>query len=593
MHRVLNVAAAMAITATVAKTLPVTTSDVLVIGAGPAGLSVALEAGRRGARIVVVDVSSVFGGHTVLSEGGLSLVGTPLQHSKGIVDTPELAISDFTEWGEDADAAWVRTYVRRSLPDVHDWLTSMGLRFTALRSPAGNSVARFHENPERGFGVVKPLYRECLQLEAIAFHWNTQVTQLLVKNGQVIGARGRRLRSGDEIEFKAKTVVIATGGFQNNEQLVRRYWPAGEPPARILLGSGAQSTGSGLALATRAGAALGRMDHQWNYTWGFPDPRDSSGTRGVFIRIMSAIWVNRNGERFTDEIASARLQMADISRQPDGRYWAVFDDAGKASAVTAGTDWADRSRVERMIFGNQLVVSASSVAELAHRMGVPEEKLATTINRYNGHVDKGKDLDHKRFGFGRTRMQLPFPPKPQKIEGILFYAMPMFVLTRKSLGGIRIDEFCRVLNERNQVIPGLYAAGEVTGFGGLNGRAGLEGTFIGPSILQGRIIGQSVVPSPTRTPPAVRVSSQNEEHRSVDSGESRKCAACHNLRVQLVKRRPGYWHFEQVHAAVLDRSLECTACHAELAPFRARSHKIDPIAQISTCATCHVGPGRQ
>jgi succinate dehydrogenase/fumarate reductase flavoprotein subunit len=100
MQWVVKAAAALATTALTAETLPVVVSDVLVVGAGAAGLSVALEAGRRGASIAVVDLSSVFGGHVVMSEGGLSLVGTPLQQSKGIIDTPEQAIKDFTEWGK-------------------------------------------------------------------------------------------------------------------------------------------------------------------------------------------------------------------------------------------------------------------------------------------------------------------------------------------------------------------------------------------------------------------------------------------------------------------------------------------------------------
>lgn len=564
-------------------------SDVLVIGAGPGGLSAALEAGRRGVRVAVADMSSVFGGHAVISEGGLSFVDTPLQRSKGIKDTAELAIRDFLEWGSDADPVWVKTYIDRSRADVHDWLTAMGLQFTSLRFPPGNSVPRFHENAERGFGVVKLLYRECLRTGTITFEWNTQVTELRVNGKRVSGARAKRLRTGEEIEFRVKSVVIATGGFQNNSELIRRHWPAGKAPQKILLGSGANSKGSGLALATKAGAALAGMNRQWNYTWGFPDPRDGAGTRGIFLAVMAAIWVNQRGERFTDEVASPKFQMADISSQPDGQYWAIFDAEGKNSFVTSGTEWADRSLVERLIFGSPMVKSASSVGELARSIGIPEEKLSRTIQRYNEQVEAGKDADYKRFGFGRERMQMSFARAPKKIERAPLYAMPMFIVTRKSLGGIRVDEAGRALNAENQIVPGLYAVGEVTGFAGINGSAGLEGTFIAPSILQGRIAGQFIASGATGKlqQPA---NSRSEPNRSLPGSDSdnKACMSCHNLTSLIATSRSAYWHFEQVHRLVLDRSLSCAVCHGELAPFRKRDHKINPVAQISNCVLCHV-----
>ena len=579
---------ALCISGIPASTPSVVESEVLVVGAGPGGLSAALEMGRRGVRVVVADMSSVFGGHAVMSEGGLSLVDTPLQRSKGIRDTPQLAIHDFLEWGVDADPAWVKTYAHRSRGDVHDWLTSMGLQFTALRTPSGNSVARFHENPERGFGVVRPLYRECLRTETITFEWNTQVTELRLIRGRVVGAKAKRLRTGEEIDFRAASVVLATGGFQNNSELIRRHWPAGKAPERILLGSGVNSRGSGLTLATKAGVALTRMNRQWNYTWGFPDPRDPAGARGVFIRIMAAIWVNTHGERFTDEIASPKFQMADISRQPDGRYWAIFDADGKGAVVTAGTEWADPARVERVILGSPLVKSGASAVELARAIGVPEERLAATIRRYNEHVETGKDADYQRFGFGRDRRQMPFARAPVKIQGAPLFAMPLFIVTRKSLGGIRVDPSCRALDAKNQVVPGLYAVGEVTGFAGVNGSAGLEGTFIGPAILQGRIAGQFIASGAQRKPvqPVDRASKSEESPAGADRNPP--CITCHNLTKLTETPRPGYWHFEQVHRVVLDQSLACVGCHEELAPFRAAHHKISRTAQIGNCVRCHV-----
>ena len=591
MRRIVRIALVTVACGALSGQTPVTTitTDVLVIGAGPGGLSAALEAGQRGLRVTVVDMSSVFGGHAVVSEGGLALVDTPLQRAQGIRDSADLALQDFVAWGQDPDMTLAKLYAERSRIDIHDWLTDMGVHFTGLRTPAGNSVARFHENPERGFGVVKPLYRECLHTDGITFEWNTKITDLEVRDGKVIGATGERLRTRARVQFQARAVVIATGGFQNNADLVRRHWPGGRAPDQILLGSGAHSTGSGLDLAVKAGAALTGLDRQWNYSWGFPDPRDRSGRRGVFIRIMAAIWVNQRGERFVDELSSPKFQLDSISRQPGGRYWAVFDTPGKTTTVTSGTDWADPERVERLIFGSPLVTSAPDFAALARAISVAEDRLATTVERYNRLVESGKDEDFGRFGSGRDRQQSSSLRRPpQAIRQPPFYAMPLYVLTRKSMGGVRIDASCRVLTAGGDSIPGLFAVGEVSGFGGLNGRAGLEGTFIGPSMLQGRIVGRILAPSPTakrgtgiRTapPPA-------QDSPSADKA----CASCHDLPALTGRSRAGFWHFEQVHRSVLDRSWSCTRCHRELAPFAAKTHRIDPVAQIDTCVACHVAP---
>src|ERR1041385_74501 len=124
--------------------------DVVVVGAGIAGLTTALEAARGGARVTVVDIASVFGGHAVVSEGGLALVGTPLQEKLGVHDSPDLAYGDFLRWGEDPNTEWVRIYVDRSRRDTYDWMVELGVHFDGLRIPSGNSAARFHTNPRRG-----------------------------------------------------------------------------------------------------------------------------------------------------------------------------------------------------------------------------------------------------------------------------------------------------------------------------------------------------------------------------------------------------------------------------------------------------------
>ncbi|HYO84819.1 MAG TPA: FAD-dependent oxidoreductase [Bryobacteraceae bacterium] len=560
--------------------------DVLVIGAGVAGLATALEAANQGASVAVVEMSSIFGGHALMSEGGLALVATSTQAKLGVRDSVAIARQDFLRWGEDPNVPWVDRYVRESSTEVHDWLVEMGLKFTVLRKPAGNSVPRFHENAERGLGVAKVLFLKCLQSPRIRFHWNTQATGLVRKAGRVAGAECLQLRTGRKLTIPAGGVVLATGGFQSNLDLLRRHWPSALTfPERMLVGSGVNSTGSGHAMAASAGADLVHMNRQWNYPWGLPDPRYPDGVRGISVRMPMAIWVNKRGERFVDEHAGPKVAVPALLAQPGATYWAVFDATGKDAFVVAGTDWTDRRRVLSLLLNNPDVVkSGNSIAELARVTGVPEDALARTVDRFNQLVETGVDADFGRFGKGRELEQASHRRAPARILTPPYYAIQLYPLSRKSMGGIATDDLSRVLDKTRKVIAGLYAVGEAAGQGGLNGVAALEGTFLAPGILQGRIVGRQFQRSKA-VPVAAPASGKQTEATPVKAPE---CQACHNVSNLIAKPRPGYWHFERVHTRVLERKYPCIQCHLDMTPFRPASHMTNRSQQAAQCAFCHL-----
>jgi len=565
-----------------------TPPDVIVVGAGIAGLTTALEAARGGASVAVVDIASVFGGHAVVSEGGLALVGTPLQEKLGAHDSPDLAYRDFLRWGEDPNAEWVRIYVDRSRRDIYDWMAALGVQFDGLRLAPGNSAARFHTNPRRGYGLVEPVYRECLKTGKVAFHWNTRITGLAQQASRVTGVEGVNERTGAAFRLSGKAVVIATGGFQSNLDLVKENWPKDKPfPPKILIGSGINALGSGLDLARSAGALVERLDHQWNYPQGIPDPRYPRMNRGLNFVNRLALWVNRNGQRFVNEDAGPAVILKELLKQPGARSWMVFDSVGRNSLSVAGTDWADPKRVDHLILNNpNLVYQADTLRDLAGKAGWPVETFLATIAGFNQSLKDGADAAFDRFNPGNPPTARIGRPAILPISVPPFYAAPVYPMTRKSMGGVAVDLECRVLNSSRQPIPGLYAAGEVTGFNGLNGKAGLEGTFIGPSILQGRILGQNL---------ARLGGPQTPSHPSGETSANRAavvsapCESCHPVAKLIATSRKGYWHFEHVHKIVLDRAWECKSCHAELAPFDPSRHKIDPVAQIAACSRCHLG----
>ena len=547
---------------------------VIVVGAGISGLATALELGRGGAEVTVVDMSSVFGGHAVMSQGGVSVIDTPLQRESGIEDNADMAYRDFLDWGEDADPEWVHYYVDHSRTEIYDWLLDLGVRFESVLTAPGNSVDRFHQPAGRGIGLVTPIYEACLEHGSIQFVWNAQATKLLEKNGRVAGIEVRHLRDDSEETLKADAVVLATGGFQSNLDMVREFWPQDITfPERILAGSGRNSIGLGHRLAQSVGGDLVMMDHQWNYFTGIPDPRKPGSKWGLSAANMHGILVNPDGKRFASLHNWAKEVMPPMLRQDRVTVWFIFDAATREKFVVSGTEWDDFKKVERLILDNpDLVKKADTIEELATRADLPPENLKATLTRYNELVDGGRDLDFNRFGPERTEYNNTASPK---LNSPPYYAMQAWPLTRKSMGGVAIDLGCRVLDKQKQPIPGLFAVGELTGLAGINGKAALEGTFLGPCVITGRVAARTILGT---RPEAV-------SPLPVDSAS---CTDCHDVEALLEESRPGFWHFEQSHRIVLDRKQNCLLCHADLAPYDEATHRIDARKLTSSCVGCHV-----
>ena len=549
-------------------------TDVIVVGAGISGLSAALELGRSGARVTIIDMSSVFGGHAVMSQGSLSMVGTPSQERSGIRDSPDLAFSDFHAWGEDPSTEWVRYYVDNSKREIYDWLDDLGVRFSEVLASSGNTVAREHQPVGRGIGLVTPIYRACLELVQIEFVWNSKVDQLLSEQGRVIGVRVTDTRTNSQREIRAKAVILATGGFQSNLDMVREFWPAQfRFPKKILAGSGRNSVGHGHKMAQSVGGDLFHMDYQWNYFTGLPDPRYPGTNLGLNATNLYGIIVNSEGRRFANLHGWAKEVMPIFLRLDEVTCWCIFDEPGKQFLTISGSDWGDFKKVDKLILQNpDLVKKAETIDELAKLAGLPAKELLETVVRYNELVDLGEDRDFGRFGPGKPEFSNTASPK---IATPPYYAMQTYALTRKSMGGVSIDMQCRVLDKQQQSIPGLYAVGELAGLAGINGKSALEGTFLGPCVLTGRVAARSLVKElEIPQPPG-------------ELNESR-CAHCHDMKDLLSRSREGYWHFEKVHRATEERGLDCRHCHSELTPYRVESHRINHQSLTAGCVLCHM-----
>ncbi len=565
-------------------TRPLPDADVIVIGSGIAGLSAALEAGAAGQSVLVLDANSVGGGHAVKA-GGFALVGTPLQEKKGFKDNPQIAARDLLAWGEDADAEWVHRYVTNSRTEVYDWLAGFGVRWGFILDTPEHSVPRFHFASGPALNVVVPMMRAAFTRGNLDFRWNTEATSLIQRNGNLQGVRIRDLRTGLEGELRAPAVIIATGGWQGDLAFVRRAWPASVPaPPRLYVGAGHFATGSGIGLGEEAGAATTRMDHQVIFASGIPDPLDPTGTRALQTENASAIWVNASGHRFMNERAPSKVADETVLQQSPATHWLIFDADGLRTLRIRDAVWLGNPAGIGPLKAAGLIHHADSLAALAAQAGLPEAALAATVEHWNAAVLAGGDAE-----FGRFTEAKP-DSSARQLRKAPFYGIQLFPMTRKSMGGLAIDSSARVVDAAGRPVRGLYAAGEVTGVAGINGRYGGEGTFLGPSVFLGRLAGRAVsggdgalrIEPKAVAPPATLTVSVDPEYRG------RAITVPDGALPQLVNaQRPGYWHFEVAHRIVLERALDCTACHTPVWPTSPANSLAQRQVQLNACSTCH------
>jgi predicted oxidoreductase len=459
-------------------------ADVVVVGAGAAGTCAAIEAAEAGLRVRVLEAFAEHGGAAAWSGGGTFCVGTPTQREQGIEDSVELAYTDWVRCGgEEVDCAWALRYIAQSLA-LYDWLGTRGVEWEEVEVQGnGNSVPRWHRPAGAGAGLMRRLL-ESSAGRSIEWRYREEVTGLLTRDDAVVGVE---TGSGT---VHAEAVVVATGGFSNDPEMLGRYGPAVGAGSRLLRGGADQSLGRGHRLLEAVGALFVGLDRTWVYPIGVADHR-RSGDRGMVVRgLDQGIWVNLRGERFHDESKQdGAVGTAALLEQEPSTCWAIFDERalpelGFAHPDFRGEGRAVHQRVDRFLVESPHFHRADTVEQLAQAAGLPADRLAASVDELNAVIRAGAERDPR---FGRPLAGL------RPIEGAIC-ALRLYPIARKALGGVRTDLGCRVLRPDGSVVRGLYAAGEVAGMAGgsINGRAALEGTMLGPSLFSGRIAGMTV-----------------------------------------------------------------------------------------------------
>jgi flavocytochrome c len=466
----------------------ITETDVAIIGGGGAGIPAAIEVAQAGGKCVVLEQADECGGTAAISGGGCCIVGTPLQKAQGVEDTPDIAFEDWIKWGGGAaDEVWARFYLEHTLHDLYHWAQGCGAKWVDMKFQEGNRVLRWHRPENNGLGLMTALINHARKQPNVTIMASTSAGKLLTQKGRVSGVSAKK--NGETIDIHAKAVVVATGGFNSNLDMVLQHRPELKK-FKVMEGSGFGAKGEGHKMIEELGGYFTHMEHIWFYVYATPDYRDPHERRGLVFRMVPGyIWFNQQGKRFHNEslTGGASATPALLAQNPP-HAWALADTPMLAKIDVADPyyrrgDVIDRAKVEELLNNSPYIKKADTLEELGKKMAVENlENFLTEIKQYNSCFDQGLDKDPQ---FGKSlKLSKKFDTPP-------YYAIQIFPLARKNFGGVKTDLHCRVLNKYFEPIPGLYAAGEVSGMAGghINGKAGLEGTMLGPSIFSGRVAG--------------------------------------------------------------------------------------------------------
>ena len=483
-------------------------ADVVVVGAGGAGMTAAITAAAEGKTVVILESQSMVGGNSVRATGGMNAGKTVYQdenefgESAGVEKTLKTAAEKYadnetiTALAKTVSEQWaayqanptgyfdsvelmeldtmiggkgindpelVETLCANSA-DAIDWLDEHGITLHNVSSFGGASVKRIHRPVNAEGKTVSvgsymiPLLQENCEKAGVKMMLDTTATEILTDaNGAAVGVKATGA-SGETVTVNAKAVVLASGGFGANLDMVVKY----KPELKGFMTTNAPGIqGQGIEMAEAIGAATVDMDQIQIH------PTVEANTAALItegLRGDGAILINEEGQRFIDEVGTRDVVSAAEIAQTGSYSWLVVDQA-----------MADASSVIQGYIKKGYTVTGTTYEELGKAMGVDAAAFAETMEKWNGYVEAKNDPD-----FGRTSFANPLNTAP-------YYAVKVTAGVHHTMGGLKINANTEVLNEKGEVIPGLFAAGEVTG--GVHGANRLGGNAVADFTVFGRIAG--------------------------------------------------------------------------------------------------------
>ncbi|MGN1368852.1 MAG: flavocytochrome c [Aristaeellaceae bacterium] len=484
-------------------------ADVVIVGAGGAGMTSALTAAEKGAKVIIIESQAAVGGNSVRATGGMNAGDTPYQDNntfgeaagvektlataastyaddpiitdlaatvkvqweayqaapEGYFDSVQLMMLDTMIGGKGINDLMLVQELAWNSADGIEWLKNYGIELVTAGAFGGASVQRIHfpkvdgKKVSVGAYMIPLLETACKDNENITFLMETTANEIIMVNGAAKGVKATG-KTGNTVTVSADAVILATGGFGANLEMVASYQPALEG---FMTTNAAGIQGQGIQMAQAVGAAVVDMDQiQIHPTVQF----DTAALITEGLRGDGAILVNAEGKRFIDEVGTRDVVSAAEIAQPGSYSWLIVDQA-----------MLDKSSVIAGYVKKGFVFSGATYEELAAAIGVDAAAFAETMNTWNGYVAAKNDPD-----FGRVSFANPLDTAP-------YYAIKVTAGVHHTMGGVVIDTEAQVLMADGTVISGLFAAGEVTG--GVHGANRLGGNAVSDFVVFGRIAGEN------------------------------------------------------------------------------------------------------
>ncbi|MGI6691368.1 MAG: flavocytochrome c [Clostridiales bacterium] len=446
--------------------LVVKKAPAIVVGAGGAGLAAAVKLGELGTHCILIEKMPAVGGNTARSGAAYNAVDPELQERENIEDSIELHIQQTYEGGDKlGDMSLITVLCENALDSIH-WLEGHGVEFQdKITAVIGAMYPRTHY-PINSIGsdFTIPLERIAKEQFGQEILVNTKATELIVEEGRVIGVKAVDTTNGTPYEFYGENgVILTTGGFGADIERCRSYNP--NIPADIRTSNQPGATGEGIDMAVAIGAEAIGME----YIQMLPIVGNCVSTA-----IENQIFVNVEGNRFVREDGRRDVMSNAVLEQTGGYMYMIADQKVADTSITG-------SNLEDML-EKGVIYRADTLEELAAQIGVDADNLVKTVAAFNERVEAGVPDEFGREVFDNKLDTAPYWASAKQVP-ILHHTM----------GGLKIDTKCHVINTDGEIIPGLFAAGEVTG--GIHGANRLGGNALADIFVFGRIAAETLVES--------------------------------------------------------------------------------------------------
>ncbi|ABR49976.1 fumarate reductase/succinate dehydrogenase flavoprotein domain protein [Alkaliphilus metalliredigens QYMF] len=434
--------------------------DILVIGGGAAGLAAAIEAADEGASVILVEKMSYLGGSTLISAGIMYGAETPIQKQQGITETWEDLAAywiDMAEGNVDVDLI---NYIASHSGETFEWLEEQGVEFAEGLSPQGVSPALRGHTPKegRGMGLIQPLEKTARE-KGVEILPNAPATKLLVNDeNEIVGAEVDE--KGEKIIINAKAVILATGGYDRNPELIAEYAPVANNYTSY---SAVGNVGDGLVMAREVGAEIVSKNSVIGFKGMGPDYPYTTPLGGLVF--LPGLYVNPNGERFVQENEHYAVVVDIMAKNGYDAYYVIIDKNTPTEIIESGIE-------------DGYGFKGETIEDLAEAIGLPVENLVETVERYNQLAGLGVDEDFGKAG------------ELNVIEEGPYYAVKVTPAMIGSIGGPKVTLEGRVLNPEGNAVKGLFAAGEVANGQLYNEVYPASGTSITMSFTLGRVAGR-------------------------------------------------------------------------------------------------------